>query len=74
MPAKVSLTTDESVRYSNLYAEFHAYYLEMVDQFIIGAVDIDAEWENYVDTMNSLGVQDSVEIYQAAYDRYAAGK
>ena len=46
----------------------------MVDQFIIGAVDIDAEWENYVDTMNSLGVQDSVEIYQAAYDRYAAGK
>lgn len=72
MPAKVSLTTDESTEYSNNYAEFHAYYLEMVDQFIIGAIDIDAEWDNYVDTMNTLGVQDSIDIYQTAYDRYAS--
>ena len=72
MPSKVSLTTEESVAYSNYYAEFHAYYLEMVDQFIIGAIDIDAEWDNYVDTMNSLGVQDSVNIYQTAYDRYVS--
>lgn len=70
MPNKVSLTTDESNEYSNLYAEFHAYYLEMIDQFITGAADLGSGWDEYVSTMTELGVEDAVEIYQGAYDRY----
>lgn len=47
---------------------------EAIDKFIIGAwdVDDDAVWEEYVETMKSLGVDTMIEIYTAALERYNA--
>ena len=33
-------------------------------------MDIEAEWDNYVATINSLGYDRLMEIYQGQYDRY----
>lgn len=70
LPDQVTLTTEEHTEYSNYYAEYDSYFLEMVSQFITGAKSIDDEWDTYVDTMNQLGVQASIALYQTAYDRY----
>ena len=45
---------------------------EAIDKFIIGAWDVndDAVWEEYVETMKSLGVDTMIEIYTAALERY----
>ena len=47
---------------------------EAIDKFIIGAWDVndDAVWEEYVETMKSLGVDTMIEIYTAALERYNA--
>lgn len=74
LPNKVTLTTEESSQYSNYYAEFNAVYLETVSKFILGAEDLESGWDTYVDTMRALGVDESIAIYQAAYDRYVSGQ
>lgn len=47
---------------------------EAIDKFIIGAWDVndDAVWEEYVETMKSLGVDTMIEIHTAALERYNA--
>lgn len=41
-------------------------------EFISGSKDIDAEWDNFVTQLDQMGLQDCVEVYQAAYDRFNA--
>ena len=42
---------------------------EQRQKWIMGAEDIDATWDKYVETLNSMHVDEMVKIYQAAYDR-----
>ena len=39
-------------------------------EFIVGTRDIDREWEQYVDDLNRMGLDELIRIYQIAYDRY----
>lgn len=73
MPDRVSLNTDESSQYTNYYSEYNTYYLEMAAQFIMGKISLD-EYDEYASTMKELGVTACIELYQAAYDRYALQK
>lgn len=74
MPANVSLTSDESVELASMYADIQTYYQEASCQFITGVLDIenDADWENYVNVIEGMGIERCVEIRQAALDRYLA--
>ena len=38
--------------------------------FIIGKMDIESEWDKYIETLNSLGVDRYVEILQEGYDNF----
>ena len=50
------------------------YVDEMLTRFITGDADIDAEWDSYIETLNSQGLPRLLEIYQTAYDaQMAAG-
>ena len=44
----------------------------MTAQFISGAMDIDSNWDNYISTLQSMGIDRCIEITQAAYERYLA--
>lgn len=39
--------------------------------FITGKKDIDAEWDNYLTALDNVGLSQYMEVYQAAYDRFA---
>ena len=71
-PAKASLTTEESARYTAAFNDINTYVTENVVKFIFGYADIDAEWDNYVKTIEDLGIQECIDIKQASYDRYMA--
>ena len=43
-------------------------------QFITGELDLDKDWDTYVNTLNQMNLGRLLEIEQAAYDRYAAVK
>lgn len=65
----LSLTAEESEEYNSRSADMETYCKECVLAFITGTMDIDTQWEEYLDTMETLGVYENQAIYQAALDR-----
>lgn len=66
----LSYTTEESQDRADLNADIETYEEEMRLKFITGQVDIDAEWDNYCATLESMGIEELNEITQAAVTRY----
>ena len=63
------LTEDESDTYNDAWTDINAYIVETTAKFITGEADIAAEWDNYIAELESMGLQDVIDVYQAAYDR-----
>lgn len=53
---------------SRLKTSIESYVNESIVKFITGYSDIDAEWDNYIKQLNSLGIDDYLDILQGAYD------
>ena len=51
-------------------ADIETYRDEMCIRFITGEADIEAEYENYLATLDSLGLGELQEVYAASYARY----
>lgn len=68
----VSLTAEEQEDYAAASADVDTYLDETLIKFVIGELDVDddAVWEEYISSMESLGVNTMIEIYEAAYARY----
>nr|WP_286168748.1 extracellular solute-binding protein [Roseburia sp. 1XD42-34] len=45
------------------------YVEEMRDKFISGDADL-SQWDEYVETIERMGLQDVIEVYQSAFERY----
>ena len=65
----LTFTEDEQYVLDNHLTDIKTYYKEMEGKFITGVADIDAEWDTYCKTLDQMGVQDVIEVYQASYDR-----
>jgi putative aldouronate transport system substrate-binding protein len=66
----LSITVDESTTYSNAFGEVLTYTQEATARFITGELSLDSDWQTFQDTIVQLGVQDCIDVYQAALDRY----
>ncbi|WP_274364364.1 extracellular solute-binding protein [Paenibacillus thermotolerans] len=65
----LNFTEDEQSELTTLQTDIHTYVDEMRDKFISGNVSFD-EWDNYAATLNKMGLDRYIAIYQAAADRY----
>lgn len=68
MPDYISLNTEQSETEGYHSSDIVTYALQMVPQFIIGEVDIEAEWENYCSQLEDMGLSECVAVWQEAYD------
>lgn len=68
----LKFTEDEQYVLDNKLSEIKAYYQQMEAEFISGAADIETEWDNYVATLDKMGIADVLKVYQDAYDRWNA--
>jgi len=68
----MKFTEDEQYVIENKWGEINTYVKQMEAEFISGSKDIDAEWDNFVATLEQMGLQECVAVYQAAYDRFNA--
>ena len=68
--ANIPLTEDEMLDYGDYWTDINNYVGEMTAKFITGELDIETEWDNYVKELYNLNLQDVLDIYQTAYDRY----
>ncbi len=41
-----------------------------VFKFVMGEYNFDSDWDAFIEKIESMGIQDCIDIYQDAYDRY----
>jgi putative aldouronate transport system substrate-binding protein len=61
-------TEDQSKVFGEVSTTVYGTVNEWFANFVIGNADIDADWDTYIQTLNDSGLQQLLEIYQAAYD------
>ena len=66
------LTQDEQEEYTDAWQDLSKYIDQMNAAFIRGEADPEKDWDEYIAKLNSMGLQDVLDIYQAALDRYNA--
>ena len=71
-PDSLPLTEDEQDTYADAWTDIDKYVKEFQAAVLTGQKDINAEWDTYVATLYELGLQDVIDVYQAALDRYNA--
>lgn len=67
----VYLTQEEVDEIQSISGDVATFIEEQEAQFITGQLDVsdDAVWDNYVSTLENMGINRMVEIYQDAFDR-----
>ena len=71
LPFYSIFTTEEQERRDNLMSDIQTYVDENLLKFVIGDKPL-SEWDDYVNTINSLGMEEVMDLYQTALDRYQA--
>ena len=73
IPTGVQMTSEENTTFSNAYSDIGTYVGQITLQAIMGDVNIDDIWEEYVSRIEGMNIATCIEQYQAALDRYNEG-
>jgi putative aldouronate transport system substrate-binding protein len=69
----ITLTEEESQRFATIMNEINTYVQEMFDKFVMGQEPLD-NFDNYINTLKGMGIEEAINIEQAALDRFNARK
>jgi putative aldouronate transport system substrate-binding protein len=67
--SKFNFTLEEIDRKGALESDINGYVNQMLPQFIQGKIPF-TEWENYVAEIEKMGLDEYMQIYTTAYERY----
>lgn len=70
LPTQVELDTDEASEFSEIWSDLSTYANTEVFKFVMGEYNFDEDWDTFISQLKDMGLEDGVEIYQNAYDRY----
>lgn len=73
IPDGVTVDAEANERQSSLGADIMTYADTCVPKFIMGDMDIETEWDTYIENLNSMSIEECVQIEQEAYDAYMGG-
>lgn len=71
IPLAISLTPEESERYAKIMTDVETYVGEMYLKFVLGSESLD-NFDTYVQNIKNMGIDEAIQIQQAAVDRYNA--
>ncbi len=69
IPSNLTLTTEETTQIAALYSDIETRATEIMLQVIMGSMTLE-DWDNCVNDLFDLGLQECIDIVQAAMDRY----
>lgn len=72
LPEGIALTAEETSEVAALQSDIYTYVSETLPRFVMGTLDIDSDWDDFTSTVKSMGIEDIIDIYQGALDRYNA--
>lgn len=70
LPSLMTLNTEENEVVNKKLVDITTYVSEMILKFIVGEADIDEKWPEYLSTIEAQGLDEAINAYQSAYDRY----
>lgn len=70
LPESISRTIAEDNVFTRNQVEIETYSDEMIYKFITGGAKVDEQWDEFVQNMNNMGLEENVRIQQAAYKRW----
>jgi putative aldouronate transport system substrate-binding protein len=62
---------DQSQQIAEQAATINPYVMQAFAQFATGALDVEADWETYLDTLEGMGLSQYLALYQEVYDSRA---
>ena len=71
IPTSMSLSADDSTEAANIYSDIQTLCMESIAKFITGDKSLD-EFDDFVQQIEDMGIQDYLDIYQECYDDYMA--
>lgn len=72
LPSAMTLSTDQSEEYSRIFGDLNTMAEERVGRFITGDLNLESDWDTFQEELESMGIQDCIDIYQEAYDDFMA--
>lgn len=70
-----SFTVEENAEIAKYEQDMLTYAQETCLRFMTGETELtDAAWDDYVSTMEQMGIHEIIAVYQEAYDQYLAGQ
>ena len=68
----LTLNEDEQATYADYWTEIDTYITEKTAKYITGELDVEADWDTFLADLENLHLQDVIDAYQSAYDRFIA--
>lgn len=69
----VSFNQDEQTVYDKYWPSIQTYMLERQQAWILGTGNVDADWADYLATLDSMGYSQVIEVMNSAYARQYGG-
>ena len=66
----MKFTDEETETLTSIQSGIKDQILQMAARWIAGESDIDADWDSYISSLNGIGLEEYVSIWQTAYDHY----
>ena len=66
--SNVTMTTEQKEQESYKASDIITYANQMISQFANGDADIDTQWDSFVSNLKDMGIDECIELEQAAYD------
>ncbi len=63
-------TEEEQAIIDKKWVACETYIYEYLQKAIMGTIDVDATWDEYVDELDKMGLEDCVKVHNSAYKRY----
>jgi putative aldouronate transport system substrate-binding protein len=69
----VAFNADEQKVYDRTWGSIRDYMLERQQSWILGNGDVEADWDEYIAQIKSMGWDELLGVMQSAYDRQSGG-
>lgn len=68
LPPTLFIPEEENAEYAQIKLTVDGYVAESLNNFVTGKMSIDTDWDQYVKTLEDMGLPRYLEILQSAYD------
>lgn len=71
--AAIKYSSEELKELQRINSSLDSYFQEMIQKWLLGASDVDEDWDTYLRQLNNLGLQRALEIQEKGLKRYIKG-